>query len=85
MIDRVIDRRYNQISYKEGEEAYNKYEEAQRVIEVRQQRERILAALEEDDTLVEDDISEEDDILPSTSPRQALARVETDDQIKFEQ
>ena len=79
MINQVIDRQYDQIGYKEGEEVYNKYKEAQRVIEVRQQQERILAALEEDNTLVEDNILEEDDILPSTSPRQALARVETDD------
>jgi hypothetical protein len=79
VINRVIDGRYDRIGYEEGKEACDKCEEAQRVIEVRQQRERILAALEEDDTLVEDNISEEDDIPPSTSPRQALARVETDD------
>jgi hypothetical protein len=79
VINQVIDRRYDQIGYKEGKEACNKYKEAQRVIEVRQQQERILAALEEDNTLVEDNISEEDNIPPSTSPRQALARVETDD------
>jgi hypothetical protein len=79
VINRVIDRRYDQIGYKEGKEACDKCKEAQRAIEVRQQQERILAALKEDNTLVKDNILEEDNIPPLTSPRQALARVETDD------
>ena len=36
-------------------------------------------ALKEDNILVEDNILEEDNILLLTSPRQALAYIETDD------